>query len=271
MSDHLNDEAVEALLSGHHRDEPLGELLASIADQYATIEPSPLTPELAAFIATGALGGREVTDLIGARRRRKRVAMAALTGTVVGKVMIGVSVAAASVAGMQASGIVEVPMLPGTHHGTVVRIPEQTPDDTPETTPPTSAVPAPVVITVDGRDDSSDEPGADPNPIAANGALPTPIDSAEQRTRHDADDDDLDDDDASNSESVRGRDHDDDDRSDDDDDRSDDDDSRSDDHRSEDAEHSDKNATDSDTDDDGSDHDRSDDSDDSGHGGRDDD
>jgi hypothetical protein len=116
MSDDLNDAAIEAALSGHAPDEPLGQLLASIADRYASIPPAPPGPELAALMTGPSIAGGVVDRSI-SRRRRRRVVAAALTGTVLGKVVIGVSVAAASVAGMQASGIVQVPGLPGTHHG----------------------------------------------------------------------------------------------------------------------------------------------------------
>jgi hypothetical protein len=188
MSDHLNDEAVEALLSGHERDQPLGALLASIADHYGTIEPAAPGPELAAFISTGGTDDVAVVDL-GARRRRKGAIIAAVTGTVIGKVLIGVSVAAASVAGMQASGIVDVPMLPDTHHRVVVERPEPTTTTQP-TTSTSVALPTPVVTTlpVDPLDDSSDEPAAKAGPLVANTPLPKPVDPAGQHDQdhHDA-------------------------------------------------------------------------------------
>jgi len=237
MSDHLNDEAVEAFFSGHRRDQPLGELLASIADHYEAI-PCPVPgPELAAFISTGALDDAELVDLIGARRRRQRAIIAALTGTVVGKVMIGVSVAAASVAGMQASGIVDVPMLPDAHHGTFVQNPEPEPVDTRGTTPPTSSLPTsslPTPVTarldVDAREGSSDgfRLGEDAGSVVNEGPHPKPIAAQEQQPEPNSDkhsdehsdthsDEDSDehvvpDDNASDGESARDGDHDDDDR-----------------------------------------------------------
>jgi hypothetical protein len=187
MSEHLNDEAVEALLSGHERDQPLGALLASIADHYGTIDPAAPGPELAALISTGLTDGAAVVDLAGARRRRKGAIIAAVTGTVVGKVLIGVSVAAASVAGMQASGIVDVPMLPDAHHRVVVDRPEPTTTTQPTTS---TSVPPPVVTTlpVAPLDDSSDEPAAKAAPLVANTPPPRPVDPAGQHDQdhHDA-------------------------------------------------------------------------------------
>jgi hypothetical protein len=114
MSDDLNDDAAEAFFSGGAQDEPLGRLLASIADHYASIPPPPPGPELAALMTDRPADSGAVDRSI-TRRRRKRVVAAALTGTALGKVVIGVSAAAASVAGMQASGIVQLPGLPGAH------------------------------------------------------------------------------------------------------------------------------------------------------------
>jgi hypothetical protein len=181
MSEHLNDEAVEALLSGHERDQPLGALLASIADHYGAIAPSDPRPELATFISTGGADDATAVDLIGVRRRRKRAVAAALTGTVVGKMMIGVSVAAASVVGMQARGMVDVPMLPDTHHRTVVQQPEPTESTEPTPDRPSAPVPTPVVTTlaVAPGDDASNESSAPSAPIVANGAPATPGDAAE--------------------------------------------------------------------------------------------
>ncbi len=178
MPEHLNDEAVEALLSGHERDQPLGALLASIADHYGAIASSDPRPELATFISTGGTDAAAGVDLIGARRRRKRAVAAALTGTVVGKMMIGVSVAAASVVGMQARGIVDVPMLPDAHHRIVVQQPEPAETIQPTPTQPTTSMPAPVVTTlvVAPSDDASSAPVA---PIVANGAPTTPSEAVE--------------------------------------------------------------------------------------------
>ena len=264
MSDHLNDEAVEALLSGHERDRPLGALFASIADHYGVIRPTDPGPELATFISTGGADAAAMVDLIGARRRRKRAVIAALTGTVVGKVMIGVSVAAASVAGMQASGMVDVPMLPDAHHRTVVQYPEPA-----ETTPPTTSLSTPVVTTLAGvpSDDASDESGAATDPITANSPRPQPLDAVEQhdlryhpealvdssdgghRGGHASDESSDDDHDG---------DHDDDHDDDQDDDHDDDHDDDQDEHLFEDHESSGKRTTDSDTADHRSDHDDTD-------------
>lgn len=137
MSDDLNDDAIEAYLSGQARDEPLGRLLASIGDHYASIPSPEPGPELSAIMAGEPPAVDDVVDRSITRRRRKRAVAAALTGTVVGKVMIGVSVAAASVAGMQATGIVQVPVLPGPHHDGLVSSDEPAPSTS--TTPPTTS------------------------------------------------------------------------------------------------------------------------------------
>ena len=211
MSDNLNDDAVEAFLSGQAGDEPLGALLASIADRYRAIEPSDPRPELAAFISTGGADAAVVVDLIGQRRSRKTAIIAVLTGTLAGKVLIGVSVAAASVAGMQARGTIDVPMLPDTHHRTVVERPEPAATTQPTTTTTPAAAPAPAPtpaptpavvtpIAVDTGDDASAGSGASTEPIVSNSPQPIADDEHhDQRNQPDTlvsstDDDSHDDD-----------------------------------------------------------------------------
>ncbi len=116
MGEQLNDDTVEHLLSGNRDSDELGRLLGAIKAEFAAIDAPEPSPELRSFIdnATHAAGAAPApTDELSiARKRRLRFAAVAATGTTLGKLMIGVSAAAASVAGMHATGLVDVPVLP---------------------------------------------------------------------------------------------------------------------------------------------------------------
>ena len=120
MMDHFSDDEVEELLSGTGDPSPLGAALDSIRHHYASIPAADPGPELSEFVSldlvesfsTPASVTDVVVDLSDASRQRRRLPIAAVAGTVVGKLVIGVSVAAASIGGFHAGGLVDVPLLP---------------------------------------------------------------------------------------------------------------------------------------------------------------
>ena len=116
MGEQLDDDTVEHLLSGTRDGDDLGRLLGAIKAEFDAIDAPEPSPALQAFIddASSAAGvATAPTDELSiARKRRRRVAAVAVAGTTLGKLMIGMSAAAASVAGLHATGMVDVPVLP---------------------------------------------------------------------------------------------------------------------------------------------------------------
>lgn len=166
MGEHLSDETVEDLLSGNRDTDALGRLLGAIKAEFAAIDAPEPSPELMAFIDdahhVAGHGSSPIDELSIARKRRRRLVAVAVTGTTVGKLMIGVSAAAASVAGMHATGLVDIPVLRdrSTPSEAVVADADRTPPDTlPISIAPATTVPADDLYSFDVDDAGTVEIG----------------------------------------------------------------------------------------------------------------
>lgn len=116
------DEAVEAVLQGEQPagEDELGSVAEFVGDLRATYQagPAPVrSPELTAFMEAPALDAQDVMEPTWRTRlgRSKAKMLSGLSGflaTVTGKVVLGGAVAAASVGGLHAGDVVDVPGLP---------------------------------------------------------------------------------------------------------------------------------------------------------------
>lgn len=110
MNEDMNDERAEALLTGEDADGPLGATLSSMR---RTLSESPAPAPGAAlseFVSTDLLATyvAEASPSTNPVKERK-MNISAFVGTVAGKILIGATVAAASVGGVQASGVADIP------------------------------------------------------------------------------------------------------------------------------------------------------------------
>lgn len=160
MGDQLNDDTVEHFLSGTRDSDDLGRLLGAIKSSFDAIDAPEPSAELRSFIdnATSAPAAATVPadEISIARKRRRRIAAVAVTGTTMGKLMIGVSAAAASVAGMHAAGLVDIPVLPDRRHpAESMAISDTTPASTTtsqEVIPPQPTTPAGIAYSFEAND-----------------------------------------------------------------------------------------------------------------------
>jgi hypothetical protein len=106
MSKPLNDDEVEKILQGKATSRPLGAILESIRSHFASIDPAEPNDELQRFVSVELLHASDTKD------KKMLPALLNFAGTVVGKVLLTTTVAAASVGGAHATGIVEVPVIP---------------------------------------------------------------------------------------------------------------------------------------------------------------
>lgn len=122
MEDRLTDDEVEQILAGETEDGAVGSAFRAIKARYEAIPAAEPAGPLAEFVSAelvrssyDAAEGAEAASVISldaAPSRRRAARLAALTGTLVGKALVGATIAAASVAGIHAGGIVDVPVLP---------------------------------------------------------------------------------------------------------------------------------------------------------------
>ncbi|MEO2124779.1 MAG: hypothetical protein ABGX65_01055, partial [Acidimicrobiales bacterium] len=106
MSKPLNDDEVEKILQGKATSRPLGAILESIRNHFASIDPAEPNDDLQRFVSVELLHASDTKD------RKMLPALINFAGTVVGKVLLTTTVAAASVGGAHATGLVEVPVIP---------------------------------------------------------------------------------------------------------------------------------------------------------------
>jgi hypothetical protein len=105
-------------------------LVSDIRDAYVSDEPLRRLPALSTFIdAPLVAADPDATGAPAGRRRTLRL-VGGITAGVAGKIVLGAAIAAASVAGLQASGLVDVPGLPDSASHRAVEAVSHTVDDT---------------------------------------------------------------------------------------------------------------------------------------------
>ncbi len=218
----LSDEQLAALLEGRSAGidgHPVADALGRAREQLAA-EPVP-TPgaALSEFLGVGrvtepiprstqAADVIDVTDEVDPTPRRIPVltSITAFIGTLSGKVLVGTTVAAASIGGAHATGVVDIPLLPDVDDAAVV----ETIDDPDE---------------ADDLDVSDDDSSSDDGDSDESGEDSDSDDSADDSDDSDSDDSDSDDSDDDSDDSDDDSDDSDDDSDDSDDDSDDSDDS----------------------------------------------
>ncbi|MBN2624174.1 MAG: hypothetical protein JXA83_12425 [Acidimicrobiales bacterium] len=127
---------IDAVLGDESVDDDLTDVAAIVHDlrsAYVTDEPLPRRPALAAFTdapldddgdllvaagrhvghpAAGAAGRPDRSERLGRKRHRMLSALSGFVATLTGKVVLGTAVTAASVGGLHAADVVDVPALP---------------------------------------------------------------------------------------------------------------------------------------------------------------
>jgi len=179
MNDHDLDEAqIEALLTGQAGDPVLTDALSAIRSSYLAGDLPPISSALIEFVdvslivdkgdllvtaaskATGpvtqaaALPRRR--DALKRRRKRMISAVSSFVGTVIGRTVVGATVAMAATGGAQAVGVINVPILPSAGPAPVVQVADRNPPPDLAVTPTDSdsepaaiEVPAPALPTGD--------------------------------------------------------------------------------------------------------------------------
>ncbi|MDH3296631.1 MAG: hypothetical protein OER95_20105 [Acidimicrobiia bacterium] len=113
--DDLDETEVERLISGEDVTDPLAVTLQSMREHFASVRPPAPDTRLSALVSAESIDGYfESRSPATSRstRNKKMMSLSTFVGTAAGKILIGASVAAASVGGAQASGVVDVPLLP---------------------------------------------------------------------------------------------------------------------------------------------------------------
>lgn len=225
--DELSPEQLAALLDadpaafpGHPVAEALRSARASLAAEAAPVPTAALSEFLAAdpvvtpiplSPSPAVVDDLPVADESNKRRTPVLQTIAAFVGTIAGKVVIGTTVAAASVGAAHAGGVVDVPGLPEIDEPAVVDIIDDESDDADEVEDPD------VSDDPDGGDDSEDRGASDDDSVDPDDSDDASDDSDDTDDRDDGDDDSDDGDDDRDDDSD-----DDDDGGGDDDDRDDD-------------------------------------------------
>ncbi len=127
MHEHLNDDDAERLLSGEATGDPLAATLESLRHHYRSVAPAVPGDALSEFVSVDLVAefteatdasladAPEVADVIelpSPNKKDRKMSLSTLIGTAAGKVLIGATVAAASVGGVHAAGVIDVPILP---------------------------------------------------------------------------------------------------------------------------------------------------------------
>lgn len=157
----LSDSDIEDLLTGTAApfgEVPVGGFIAELRSRYRDLGPVPVRTALAEFLEVGPTSGA-APSLEGAvpasRRAPVLTKIGVVAGTLTGKVVLGVTIAAAvAVGGAHASGLVELPVLPevagqqgaesppevpaGPDEGGGAEVPERTGASSPVQGPPAS-------------------------------------------------------------------------------------------------------------------------------------
>jgi hypothetical protein len=106
---------IDAVLSGEPLDEDLLDVAAIVHDIRATYLPmAPVDARVGSFDArVGSISDRRNAEPTGRKPRTMLSTFGGFVGTLTGKVLAGTAVAAASVGGLHAADVVDVPGLPG--------------------------------------------------------------------------------------------------------------------------------------------------------------
>ena len=117
----FTDDAAEAMLSGITSGDPqLGDTLGDIRSAFEAIDPPVVTGALGEFVGAGTSSfegtGTDLPRVVALnvepespRRHPVFKSVSAFAGTAIGKICIGASVAAASVGGATATGVIDTP------------------------------------------------------------------------------------------------------------------------------------------------------------------
>jgi hypothetical protein len=124
MHEHLNDDEAERFLSGEADGDPLSATLESMRHHFDSVTPPTPSDALSEFLSVDLVA--EFTDSTPPTsptiKDRTKMSLSAFVGTAAGKILIGTTVAAASVGGAQATGVVDLPLLPDVDDQSVVEV-----------------------------------------------------------------------------------------------------------------------------------------------------
>jgi len=154
MHEHLNDDEAERLLSEEAGSDPLAATLGSMRHHFESVTPPTPSGALSEFVSTDLIA--EFTDPATlptpTLKDRKKMSISTFVGTAAGKILIGTSVAAASVGGAQATGVLDVPLLPDVSDESVVEV--ESPDIGEDTVIEIAAPPAPAAAVTPSAGDA---------------------------------------------------------------------------------------------------------------------